>query len=145
MVSDLRSIIRAAQGRQGQPLCHGDGWTHIAVELRERTARGLRQLQTQARQQGAYGSGHTGPSVGDVCHTSRRARARAGAQAVRGRTAGHGPHGATGLGADQGYTGETASKAAQSNGIDLQIVKLPEAKKGLVLLPRRWVVERSFS
>jgi transposase len=47
--------------------------------------------------------------------------------------------------ADQGYTGETASKAAQSNGIDLQIVKLPEAKKGFVLLPRRWVVERSFS
>ena len=46
--------------------------------------------------------------------------------------------------ADQGYTGETASKAAQSNGIDLQIVKLPEAKKGFVLLPRRWVVERSF-
>ena len=45
--------------------------------------------------------------------------------------------------ADQGYTGETASKAAQSNGIDLQIVKLPEAKKGFVLLPRRWV-ERSF-
>ena len=30
------------------------------------------------------------------------------------------------------------------NGIDLQIVKLPEAKKGFVLLPRRWVVERSF-
>ena len=46
--------------------------------------------------------------------------------------------------ADQGYTGETASKAAQSNGIDLQIVKLPEAKKGFVLLPQRWVVERSF-
>ena len=64
---------------------------------------------------------------------------------MRGRTAGHGPHGATGLRADQGYTGETVSKAAQSNGIDLQIVKLPEAKKGLVLLPRRWVVERSFS
>ena len=46
--------------------------------------------------------------------------------------------------ADQGYTGEAASKAAQDNGIDLQIVKLPEAKKGFVLLPRRWVVERSF-
>lgn len=39
--------------------------------------------------------------------------------------------------ADQGYTGETGSKAAQSSGIDLQIVKLPEAKKGFVLLPRR--------
>ena len=46
--------------------------------------------------------------------------------------------------ADQGYTGEAASKAAQANAIDLQIVKLPEAKKGFVLLSRRWVVERSF-
>jgi transposase len=26
----------------------------------------------------------------------------------------------------------------------LEVVKLPEAKKGFVLLPRRWVVERSF-
>lgn len=26
----------------------------------------------------------------------------------------------------------------------LQVVKLPEAKKGFVLLPRRWVVEHSF-
>src|SRR5262249_34921077 len=27
----------------------------------------------------------------------------------------------------------------------LEVVKLPEAKKGFVLLPRRWVVERSFA
>jgi transposase len=26
----------------------------------------------------------------------------------------------------------------------LEVVKLDEAKKGFVLLPRRWVVERSF-
>lgn len=26
----------------------------------------------------------------------------------------------------------------------LEVVKLPEAKRGFVLLPRRWVVERSF-
>jgi transposase len=25
------------------------------------------------------------------------------------------------------------------------VVKLPEAKRGFVLLPRRWVVERSFA
>lgn len=31
----------------------------------------------------------------------------------------------------QGYTGETASKTARDNGIDLQIVKLPEAKRAL--------------
>ena len=46
--------------------------------------------------------------------------------------------------ADQGYRGDAASKAAQANGIDLQIVKLPEAQKGFVLLPRSWVVERRF-
>ena len=46
--------------------------------------------------------------------------------------------------ADQGYTGEAAKQAAKEAGIDLHVVKLPEAKKGFVLLPRRWVVERSF-
>jgi transposase len=46
---------------------------------------------------------------------------------------------------DQGYTGETAEAAAQQQGITLEVVKLPEAKKGFVLLPRRWVVERSFA
>ena len=46
---------------------------------------------------------------------------------------------------DQGYTGEDAQEAAQQHGIDLLVVKLEEAKKGFVLLPRRWVVERSFA
>ena len=46
--------------------------------------------------------------------------------------------------ADQCYTGEQAKSEAAENGIDLQVLKLPEAKKGFVLLPRRWVVERSF-
>jgi transposase len=45
---------------------------------------------------------------------------------------------------DQGYTGENASDAAEEHGIKLEVVKLPTAKKGFVLLPRRWVVERSF-
>ncbi len=46
---------------------------------------------------------------------------------------------------DQGYTGENAEQAAKQAGIELMVVKLPEAKKGFVLLPRRWVVERSFA
>ena len=46
---------------------------------------------------------------------------------------------------DQGYTGETASEAAAKEGIRLQGVKHTEAKKGFVLLPRRWVVERTFA
>ena len=45
---------------------------------------------------------------------------------------------------DQGYTGEEPFDAAADRGIILEVVKLPEAKRGFVLLPRRWVVERSF-
>ena len=45
---------------------------------------------------------------------------------------------------DQGYTGENAAKQASTAGIKLEVVKHTEAKKGFVLLPRRWVVERTF-
>ena len=45
---------------------------------------------------------------------------------------------------DQGDTGAEAAQAAAEHGIELEVVKLPEAKKGFVLLPRRWVVERTF-
>jgi len=45
---------------------------------------------------------------------------------------------------DQGYTGTRPAQAAAAHGIHLEVVKLPDAKKGFVLLPRRWVVERSF-
>jgi transposase len=46
---------------------------------------------------------------------------------------------------DQGYTGEVADSAAARHGIQLEVVKHTEAKRGFVLLPRRWVVERSFA
>ena len=46
---------------------------------------------------------------------------------------------------DQGYTGENAAQQAEKHGIQLCVVKLEEAKRGFVLLPKRWVVERSFA
>lgn len=54
---------------------------------------------------------------------------------------------------NQGYSGEqpadfgelSRAKAARRQKIELSVVKLPEAKRGFVLLPRRWVVERSFA
>jgi transposase len=46
---------------------------------------------------------------------------------------------------DQGYTGDDPKNDAREAGIQWIVVKLPEAKKGFVLLPRRWVVERSFA
>jgi transposase len=46
--------------------------------------------------------------------------------------------------ADQSDTGDQPRQAASEYGIQLLVVKLPDAKRGFVLLPRRWVVERSF-
>jgi transposase len=49
---------------------------------------------------------------------------------------------------DQAYTGEAAADAAQARGLELAVVKLPDAhgpKRGFVLLPKRWVVERDFA
>ena len=46
---------------------------------------------------------------------------------------------------DQGYVGQRPAEAAAAHGIQLEVVKLAEAKRGFVLLPRRWVVERSFA
>jgi transposase len=46
---------------------------------------------------------------------------------------------------DQGYTGDQPAADAAVHGIRLEVVKLPQAKRGFVLLPRRWVVERDFA
>jgi transposase len=46
---------------------------------------------------------------------------------------------------DQGYTGDQPARAAAGQGIHLLVVKHHQAKRGFVLLPRRWVVERSFA
>jgi transposase len=45
---------------------------------------------------------------------------------------------------DQGDTGDRARQDAADHGMQLEVVKRPQAKKGFVRLPRRWVVERSF-
>ncbi len=46
---------------------------------------------------------------------------------------------------DQVYNGRVAADAAAAEGITLEMVKLPDSKRGFNLLPRRWVVERSFA
>jgi hypothetical protein len=39
---------------------------------------------------------------------------------------------------DHGYTGDAAAGAAEASGLRLEVVKHTEARKGFVLLPRRW-------
>ena len=46
---------------------------------------------------------------------------------------------------DQGSPGEEPAEAANARGIELVVVRLPGTKQGFVLLPQRWVVERSFA
>lgn len=45
---------------------------------------------------------------------------------------------------DQGYTGDDPAAAASEQKIQLIVVKHNEPKRGFLLLPRRWVVERTF-
>jgi transposase len=46
---------------------------------------------------------------------------------------------------DQGYTGEHPAAEAAAHGSRLEVVTLPTATCGGVVLPRRWVVERRFA
>ena len=64
----------------------------------------------------------------------------------RGETTGD-PHGDEEESAcvDQGYTDEAPALTAAAQVIALEVVRLPEAKRGFVLLPRRWMVERSLA
>ena len=49
------------------------------------------------------------------------------------------------LGKSQHYVQPDTRNRYQGLGIALEVVKLPEAKRGFVLMPQRWVVERSFA
>jgi transposase len=46
---------------------------------------------------------------------------------------------------DQGYTGDQPAADAANHGIELVVVNRPAGAKGFVLLPKRWVVERTFA
>ena len=47
--------------------------------------------------------------------------------------------------ADGGYQGEaTANEVQQQAGIPLEIVKRSDAVKGFLVLPKRWIVERTY-
>jgi transposase len=144
MVHDLRTLLRWSAGRADQP---------TAVILDSAT----RQATPESGHRAGY-DGHkkrNGSKIHAAVDTlgellvlhvtpangSDRAQVAALAaevQALTGQTVEVGF-------VDQGYTGEQAQADAAAHGIRLEVIKLPEAKRGFVLLPRRWVVERSFA
>ncbi len=48
------------------------------------------------------------------------------------------------LWADARYQGPLVATAAAALGLRVEVVRAPPGTKGFVLLPRRWVVERTF-
>jgi transposase len=144
MVHDLRAILRLVQGRAPQP---------TAVVLDGRTLQSTPESGHRAGYDGhkkKRGSkthvavdtlGHLLALVVTPASDQERDQVEQLARAVQEVT------GETVQVAfvDQGYTGDAAAEAAQEHGIRLEVVKHSEAKRGFVLLPRRWVVERSFA
>jgi transposase len=144
MVGDLRALLRWTAGRADQP---------TAAILDSRTMRSSPESGARAGYDGAKrkkGSkihlavdtlGHLLVLRVTPADAQDRDQVEALAAAVREAT-GHSVELAY---VDQGYTGEEPAAAAAARGIRLEVVKLPEARRGFVLLPRRWVVERSFA
>jgi transposase len=144
---DLRRLLREAQGRPPEP---------SAVILDGRTVQSTPESGERAgydghkRRKGSKAHiavdtlGHLLAVIVTPANEQERAQVEALAERVQEVT-GESVEVAF---VDQGYTGDDAAQAAESHGIRLEVVKLPERdgeKKGFVLLPRRWVVERSFA
>jgi transposase len=143
MVHDLREVLRVAQGRKEQP---------SATIFDSRTLQSSPESGERAGYDGAKRrKGSKTHMAVDTLGYLLALHVTSADQQDRDQVAelAHQVQDATGDSVevafvDQGYTGEQADQAAQAAGIDLIVVRLPEAKRGFVLLPRRWVVERSF-
>jgi transposase len=143
MVHDLREVLRLAAGREAQP---------SATIFDSRTLPSSPESGQRAGYDGAKrrkGSkpymavdtlGHLLALYVTAADEQDRAQVAALAEAVQ-QVTGQSVEIAF---VDQGYTGQQAAQAAAEQGIQLMVVKLPQAKKGFVLLPRHWVIERSF-
>lgn len=144
IVHDLRALLRLAQGRKPEP---------TAAIFDRQTLQSTPESGARAGYDGAKrkkGSkvhaavdtlGHLLALVATPADAPDRAQVAALAAAVQGAT---GDSVALAW-VDQGYTGPQPAADAAARGIRLAVVKHPEAQRGFVLLPRRWVVERSFA
>lgn len=143
IVHDLRLLLRLAEGREAAP---------SAAILDSRTLQSTPESGHRAGYDGAKrkrGSkvhmsvdtlGHLLTLHVTAANEQDRAQVEQLAQQVQAVTEEH----VEVAFVDQGYTGDQPATDAAAHGIQLEVVKLPTARNGFVLLPRRWVVERSF-
>ncbi len=144
IVHDLRQMLRVASGRKAKPRAVVlDGRTlQSSIESGQRAGYDGYKVKRGSKVHIAVDTlGNLLAALVTPANEQERAQVGQLAQAVQ-QVTGQSVEIAF---VDQGYTGEAAAEAAKSQGIELSVVKLPKAKKGFVLLPRRWVVERSFA
>lgn len=144
MVHDLRALLRLAQGRTEEPTAVVmDGRTvQSTVESGGRAGYDGHKRRKGSKVHMAVDTlGHL--LAVRVSAANEQERAQVGALAAKVQEV-------TGQNVelayvDQGYTGEAPAQAAAAHGMELEVVRHTEAKRGFLLLPKRWVVERSFA
>ena len=143
LAHDLREVLRIAQGRDPQP---------TAAILDSRTLQSSPESGGRAGYDGAkrrrgnklHLAVDTLGHLLALCVTAASAQDRAQVEQLAAKVQEVTGESVELAYVDQGYTGEQPAADAAAHGIRLEVIKLPEAKRGFVLLPRRWVVERSF-
>lgn len=143
MVHDLREVLRVASGRNEQPSAaiFDSRTLQSSPESGERAGYdGAKRRKGSKTHMAVDTLGHLLALYVTAADEQDRAQVAQLAQAVQDATG----QTVEVTFVDQGYTGAEAEQAAADRGIRLEVVRLPDAKKGFVLLPRRWVVERSF-
>ena len=144
MTQDLRRILRVLGGRNEEP---------TAAVLDSRTLQSTPEGGTRAGYDGAKRrkGGKTHVAVDTLVHLlALHVTAADGQGRQQVAKPADDVQAATGESVelafvDQGYTGEQPAEDAGTRGIALSVVRRPAAKRGFVLMPRRWVVERSFA
>jgi transposase len=144
MVHDLRVLLRLSEGRAPEP---------TAAILDSRTLRSTPQSGSRGGYDGAKRKkGSKVHAAVDTLGNLLALRVSPANEQDRGRVGelAEAVQEATGESVelayvDQGYTGEKAAEEAEAFGMRLEVVRYEEAKRGFVLLPRRWVVERDFA
>ncbi|BAU10278.1 putative transposase [ISY523a: - 968419] [Leptolyngbya sp. NIES-3755] len=143
IVHDLRELLRLLEGRNAQPsaMILDSRTLQSSIESGERAGYDGGKRKKGSKVHLAVDTlGHLLAMVVTAANEQDRAQVAALTQQVQAVT-GESVEVAF---VDQAYTGEQPANDAEAHGIRLEVVKLPEARKGFILLPRRWVVERSF-
>ncbi len=143
MAHDLRKVLRLLAQRDADP---------SAVMMDSRTLRSTPESGNRAgfdghkRKKGSkvHAAVDTLGHLLALTVTPANEQDRAQVDNVSSSTSGHGWTSRGCFCRSRLYGSRPAADAAQA-GIQLEVVKHHEAKHGFVLLPRRWVVERSFA